>query len=141
MDYDKHRKHRYAGYFHRFFEMVNDPSTDSIVSWSDNGKSFIVWNESEFCKAVLPVFFVSNKMAAFVRQLEILGFNKIESEHWEFAHDQFVRGHPELLPPPESFLYQRPSEAVIGSVMESVKEMASAMRKKQVERTEENLIV
>ncbi|CAA7047389.1 unnamed protein product [Microthlaspi erraticum] len=81
MDCDKYRKHRYAGYFRSFFEMVDDSSTDSVVSWSDNGKSFIVWNESEFCKAVLPVFFISNKIAAFVRRLGILGFNKIESEH------------------------------------------------------------
>ncbi|CAA7047387.1 unnamed protein product [Microthlaspi erraticum] len=76
-------KQRYARYFRRCFEMDDDSSTDSVVSWSDNGKSFIVWSESKFCKAVLPGFFISNKMATFVGRLETLGFNKIESEHWE----------------------------------------------------------
>ncbi|KAF3555835.1 hypothetical protein F2Q69_00017754 [Brassica cretica] len=36
------------------YDMVDDPSTDSVVSWSDSGKSFIIWKESEFLGDVFP---------------------------------------------------------------------------------------
>ncbi|EFH57244.1 hypothetical protein ARALYDRAFT_901783 [Arabidopsis lyrata subsp. lyrata] len=38
----------------RTYEVVDDPSTDAIISWSQSGKSFIVWNPSEFSKDLLP---------------------------------------------------------------------------------------
>lgn len=35
-------------------EMVDDFSMDSIVSWSESGKSFIIWDDEKFCRAVFP---------------------------------------------------------------------------------------
>jgi len=51
------------------YEMVDDLSTNSIVSWSVSSKSFIVWNPPEFARDLLPRFFKHNNFSSFIRQL------------------------------------------------------------------------
>ncbi|GMI72899.1 heat shock transcription factor A4A, ARABIDOPSIS THALIANA HEAT SHOCK TRANSCRIPTION FACTOR A4A [Hibiscus trionum] len=79
------------------YEMVDDPSTDSIVSWSASNKSFVVWDPPEFAKELLPRFFKHNNFSSFIRQLNTYGFRKIDPEQWEFANEDFVRAQPHLL--------------------------------------------
>ncbi|CAG7896133.1 unnamed protein product [Brassica rapa] len=79
------------------YEMVNDPSTDSIVSWSQDGKSFIFWDQDKFCNDVLPKYGLSTS-PTFIGRLHKIYISKFleESEHCEYANDYFVRGKPEL---------------------------------------------
>lgn len=51
------------------YEMVDDPMTNSIVSWSQSGFSFVVWNPPEFAQELLPIYFKHNNFSSFVRQL------------------------------------------------------------------------
>jgi hypothetical protein len=51
------------------YEMVDDPSSDPIVSWSKSNKSFVVWNPPEFARVLLPRFFKHNNFSSFIRQL------------------------------------------------------------------------
>ncbi|XP_010415521.1 PREDICTED: heat stress transcription factor A-9-like [Camelina sativa] len=93
------RKQRRPSLFKRkMYDMVDDPSTDSIVSWSESGKSFIIWKETEFLRDVLPqhVFFLRYEMTSFARWLYVMGYRKVEesSHQWEFAGDYLVRGEP-----------------------------------------------
>ncbi|PQQ05434.1 heat stress transcription factor A-4c [Prunus yedoensis var. nudiflora] len=79
------------------YDMVDDASTDSIVSWSASNKSFIVWNPPEFARDLLPKFFKHNNFSSFIRQLNTYGFRKIDPEQWEFANDDFIRGQSHLM--------------------------------------------
>uniref|UniRef100_A0A7N0REX1 HSF-type DNA-binding domain-containing protein n=1 Tax=Kalanchoe fedtschenkoi TaxID=63787 RepID=A0A7N0REX1_KALFE len=79
------------------YEMVDDPSSNLIVSWSSSNRSFIVWNPPEFSRDLLPKFFKHNNFSSFIRQLNTYGFRKIDPEQWEFANDDFVRDQPHLM--------------------------------------------
>ncbi|CAH8376476.1 unnamed protein product [Eruca vesicaria subsp. sativa] len=84
-------------FIHDVYDMVDDPSTDSVVSWSESGKSFIVWNESKFLGDVLPsrLPFDHKDMTSFTTYLHAIGYSKVEeSDHWEYTADYLVRGDP-----------------------------------------------
>ncbi|CAH9074075.1 unnamed protein product [Cuscuta epithymum] len=79
------------------YEMVDNSSTDPIVSWSQSNRSFIVWNPPEFSRDLLPRYFKHNNFSSFIRQLNTYGFRKVDPEQWEFANDDFVRDQPQLM--------------------------------------------
>lgn len=56
---------------------VNDPKTDALIRWSPSGNSFLVLDEDEFSKTLIPDLFKHNNYASFVRQLNMYGFHKV----------------------------------------------------------------
>lgn len=51
------------------FDMVEDPSTDEVISWSSARNSFIVWDSHQFSTTLLPRYFKHSNFSSFIRQL------------------------------------------------------------------------
>jgi len=91
----------------KLWKMVDNPETDDLISWSEEGTSFIIKNQPEFARSLLPYYYKHSNMASFVRQLNMYGFHKVMSvesgglkgdkDEIEFAHPYFIRGQDHLL--------------------------------------------
>ncbi|KAJ7566467.1 hypothetical protein O6H91_02G104400 [Diphasiastrum complanatum] len=86
-----------APFLTKTYDLVEDSSTDEIVSWGEDGTTFVVWRPSEFAKDILPNYFKHNNFSSFVRQLNTYGFRKIVSDRWEFSNEFFLKGNQHLL--------------------------------------------
>ncbi|KAA8642860.1 hypothetical protein EYZ11_009691 [Aspergillus tanneri] len=99
---------------------LDESKNTDLIRWSDDGNSFIVIDEDEFAKTLIPELFKHNNYASFVRQLNMYGFHKKvglsdnsmraserkNKSPSEYANPYFKRGHPDLL-----WLIQKPKNA------------------------------
>jgi heat shock transcription factor len=98
-----------------------DSNNTDLIRWSDDGRSFIVLDEDEFARTLIPELFKHNNYASFVRQLNMYGFHKTvnitdgslrQSEKARkgvkppsmYSHPYFRKNRPDLL-----WLIQKPS--------------------------------
>lgn len=90
----------------KLWKLVEDEKYNNLISWSSTGQSFIIHNQTQFAKELLPLYFKHNNMASLIRQLNMYGFHKVaninqglrsDREGIEFFHSCFVRGQGCLL--------------------------------------------
>lgn len=91
----------------KLWKLVEDPAYSDLISWSSNGRSFVIRNPARFSKELLPLYFKHNNMASFIRQLNMYGFRKLtsiensglrsERDEMEFYHQYFLKQQENLL--------------------------------------------
>ncbi|GER24533.1 heat stress transcription factor HSFA9 [Striga asiatica] len=74
------------------FEMVDNPETNSYITWNSTGSGFIIWDHNKFSAHVLPTVFKTSNFSSFVYQLNSYGFRKISWERYEYANQWFQAG-------------------------------------------------
>ena len=105
------------------YSFLDDGKNTNLIRWSDDGNSFVVEDEDEFAKKLIPELFKHNNYASFVRQLNMYGFHKKvglsdnsmrasekkSKSPSEYSNPYFRRGHPDLL-----WLIQKPRNVTAG---------------------------
>ncbi|XP_062003764.1 heat stress transcription factor B-3-like [Rosa rugosa] len=79
------------------YMLVEDPATDDVISWNEDGSAFVVWQPAEFARDLLPTLFKHSNFSSFVRQLNTYGFRKVATSRWEFCNDKFRKGEKDHL--------------------------------------------
>ncbi|KAF8045813.1 hypothetical protein N665_4382s0001 [Sinapis alba] len=88
-------KHRVFELVRKAYAIVNDPSTDSMISWGPNGNSLIVHRPLplEYTES-----FLFHSEALTMERFITYGFTKtVSGSQVEYANDDFVRGQPKRL--------------------------------------------
>uniref|UniRef100_A0A8C8RNS6 HSF-type DNA-binding domain-containing protein n=1 Tax=Pelusios castaneus TaxID=367368 RepID=A0A8C8RNS6_9SAUR len=96
------------GFLAKLWALVEDPSSDDVICWGQNGQSFCILNEQRFAKELLPKYFKHNNICSFIRQLNMYGFRKVialengmitaeKNSAIEFQHPFFKQGKANLL--------------------------------------------
>ncbi|KAI0017105.1 HSF-type DNA-binding-domain-containing protein [Xylariomycetidae sp. FL0641] len=89
-----------SDFVRKLYKMLEDPAYSEVVRWGDQGDSFVVLENENFTKTILPKHFKHSNFASFVRQLNKYDFHKVRQseEHgqspygksaWEFKHPEF----------------------------------------------------
>ncbi|POY73763.1 hypothetical protein BMF94_3301 [Rhodotorula taiwanensis] len=102
-----------ASFVHKVWGMLEDPALRQYIAWSEDGKSFLVFNPVDFARDVLPRFFKHSNFSSFLRQCNFYNWSKVndalshtnsfaqpggaQSQAWEFRNPSFQRGRPDLL--------------------------------------------
>ncbi|KAL8849048.1 MAG: hypothetical protein Q9221_005947 [Calogaya cf. arnoldii] len=90
---------------------LDESRNTELIRWSEKGDSFVVLDEEEFARTLIPELFKHKNYASFVRQLNMYGFHKKvglsdnsmraserkNKSPSEYYNPYFKRGRPNLL--------------------------------------------
>lgn len=94
------KKNVVSPFIELIWDLISNPDSDHIVSWSPNGTSFCIIDPQAFADIILSKHFKHANISSFVRQvsyfliqLNMYNFhkNKTNTEFLEFFHKLFRR--------------------------------------------------
>ncbi|KAI9742388.1 MAG: stress-responsive transcription factor hsf1 [Claussenomyces sp. TS43310] len=105
------KRKQISPFVQKLSSFLDESKNTELIRWSDRGDSFVVLDEDEFAKTLIPELFKHNNYASFVRQLNMYGFHKRvglsdnsmkaserkNKSPSEYYNPYFKRGHPNLL--------------------------------------------
>jgi len=89
-----------TGFIGKLIQILDDTMWRHMIHWSPNGVGFVVTDQDEFARTVLPKYFKHNKFSSFTRQLHLYGFSQEKMSHSNdvmIYHPNFVRGRDDLI--------------------------------------------
>ncbi|CAA6673641.1 unnamed protein product [Spirodela intermedia] len=95
------------------YQLVEDPAVDDVISWNEDGSTFIVWRPPEFARDLLP------SSSSTTTSPALSGFRKVVADRWEFANECFRGGE-------EAPLRHPPAVATASSPADSGEEPAAS---------------
>ncbi|XP_061846596.1 heat shock factor protein 2 isoform X7 [Colius striatus] len=127
----------------KLWALVGEAPSNQLITWSQNGQSFLVLDEQRFAKEILPKYFKHNNMASFVRQLNMYGFRKVvpidsgivkveRDGPVEFQHPYFKQGREDLLEHIKRKVSSKPEENKISQ--EDLSKIISNAEKVQIKQ-------
>ncbi|XP_014240024.1 heat shock factor protein 1-like [Cimex lectularius] len=86
-----------TAFLKKLWHMVCDEKTEEVISWSENGKCFIIKDQIVFTSELLPKYYKHNNLSSFTRQLNKYGFRRVSNPesffvYLAFEHPSFVKG-------------------------------------------------
>lgn len=98
--------------------ILDENTYHNIISWSDDGRSFIIYNIKDFSEKILPLHFKHKNFSSFHRQLNLYGFSRDKSSlHGKsFKHSLFVKDRHELI----SKIHKKPKDSVLPLMLKKV---------------------
>lgn len=92
-------KKRNFKFIRRLTEMLNSTKHFDVISWSEDGCTFIIKDDKTFINKVLPIYFKHCSMPNFVRQLNMYDFKKVkrgDSSVIEYKNSLFKKNQASL---------------------------------------------
>ncbi|KAI4099083.1 MAG: hypothetical protein LQ339_006156 [Xanthoria mediterranea] len=110
MDAQRKRK-QIPPFVQKLSSFLDESRNTELIRWSESGDSFVVIDEEEFARTLIPELFKHKNYASFVRQLNMYGFHKKvglsdnsmraserkNKSPSEYYNPYFKRGRPNLL--------------------------------------------
>ena len=90
-------KTKTSSFIRKIFKIVSSSKFRDIISWSEDGLSFIIKDEYNFTLSVIPKYFKHKNFSSFNRQLDMYDFHRASGEAYEFSHPLFKRNGLKLL--------------------------------------------
>ncbi|BAO38132.1 HSF DNA-bind super family [Kluyveromyces marxianus] len=97
----RNQRSSFNDFVRKLFLILESEEYRNIISWSEDGKNFIVMDTNKFTTDILPKHFKHSNFASFVRQLNKYDFHKVKRKKnevsegtqnaWEFNHQHFRR--------------------------------------------------
>ncbi|XP_010439679.1 PREDICTED: heat stress transcription factor A-4b-like [Camelina sativa] len=84
------------------YELVEDPSSDPLISWSKRNNGFVMCSQEERIRSKILLPFYCDKLSEFLSELSYYGFRRVKTKAGsgvvlEFRNEDFVKGQPERL--------------------------------------------